>query len=300
MSSTRREQRSWAGARTPSEQTWDHFALRTHDSQASIAWRIASRVHGKERDRRRVPYLLHPIGVTSFGLQDWFTPSIDPATGEQGRSHIEQAMGLLDVNVDEFTAALLAHDVVEHLYAQYRREESWQVPMLQRVGMVPQGAYAMLESKGLTPKTIQLIDGLTYIPPAENLSYGQKLIGQANKLLRVPGAKLLKPYDLAHNQLPGRLYPYLSAKDTVHAVWKYTLLCRLVDIKPYGMENGFSDLSLEVRDIPGMSHMMENLSPDDPPRNNLTWMEALERLPTQNWTEPGLAEGFGIGLDLIA
>lgn len=225
---------------------WVELAVRQRGSLANRALNIAQLVHGDERDRRGVPYIQHAIGVAELGLTDW-------------RNDGPTAVALRKLGLDEMQVAaiLLDHDTLEH-------------------GFTLQG----LADARLGQTVIAFVDGLTFIP-APGMGLAERVRGQAAKLKTQVGAPLLKTYDLGHNLLPDRLFPYMGAHDTVHQVWKYKFLTTLIGVLPYGMPNGFDDLPSAVKALPGVNEIITGQWPlDQPPRENLDLMAELRNFPT--------------------
>lgn len=281
--------------------TWDELVFRTPGSQSELAFRIAFEVHGPqwgeplrkgqwrahpERDRRGRPYIQHPIGVARLALAAW----ADPETG------LAEQMTAWGFTVDTMMAVLLLHDVIEHLDAKKTPSKR----------MTPEQARHMLLARGVAPEVLLAVDGLTYIPSAPKMSLSARLEEQAATIKSNPVALLLKPFDLAHNTLPTRLYPYLSAKDTVHSIWKYVNLCILAHILPATMPQGFKALSGDVKGLDGLEDLpltkeqlfrLENwhlYEPFVPPKEDVVLCENLEALPRKSWPRGGMEREFSL------
>jgi hypothetical protein len=236
---------------------WTDFAIDTPGSQSARVLPVAQWIHSGELDRRKRPYILHPVGVASIGLVDWYGKKLS-------RPRLEE----LGYGPDELTAVLLGHDMWEHIVKHKHPA----------VRTSAQHGKMMLRSRGVSELVQHGIEGLTYIPKSDRISLSQQVEEQALKIRDWPGAREMKPFDIDHNTLPARLYPYLPAKPTVHSIWKYLNVCIIAEME---IPENLKRLPAVVQRLPGVRDMLEgNLRLDDPPKYDTRLNESLELYET--------------------
>lgn len=188
----------------------------TPGSQTARAWSEMHKVHGPtparkgkpQRDRRGKPYEQHTVSVARLALTDWNRNAL-----------VRTELADLGFTADDIAAILLLHDVLEE-------------------SKDPERTKASLYEAGIFEYNIHAVERLSYFKSHKDLPRDLQVREHALQIASSPIGKLLKPYDLAHNLMAKRLYPYLSAADTVHSIWKYLNFCELAGIKPFGMEAG--------------------------------------------------------------
>jgi hypothetical protein len=238
--------------------SWQYLVTKA-GGQSAIGWVIATSTHGRELDRRKRPYIQHPLGVAKSILEEWNSGGLTP-----------EVLGRSDIGIDGLFAVGLDHDVPE---AEADRAHH---PHKQ---LAAQASLDRMALMGLHPPVVELIGAMTYVA-LPGIGAQQKIEEQAANLLAVPGAPKLKRHDFRNNVDRLRLYPYLNAPDTVHSVWKIHHLSQAIGEHPHGMPNGLWDLPPEVLALPKVRDILEGEVPlGQPPRKNTDLMNTLESYP---------------------